>query len=127
MWWFLITGKFLSLLSYSLLIKYYCYLLDLYDSIVGWYCFNFIYKSYTISIGKFFLISKEFRIFIKNLLIIYINIFIWPLVITFFEFCLIAIILSYFIHSLLTYLKYEKTKFSLTIIIFNFYIGLLFF
>ena len=127
MWWVLIIGKILSLLYYLFLIKYYCNLLSLQDYIFDLDWFNFILESHKTSVGKFFIVNEEFRIFIKNLFIIYINIFIWPLIITFFEFCLIITILSYFLYFLLTYVKYENTKFSLTILIFHFYSALIFF
>ena len=127
MWWVLIIGKILSLFYYLLLIKYYCHFLYFQDQDFSWYFFDFILKNYEISVCKFFIVNQEVRIFIKNLFIIYINIFIWPVSVTFFEFCLIVIILSYFIYLLIIYSKSKKTKFSLIIMAFNLYIALFFF
>ena len=119
MWWFLITGKIISLFCYSLLVKHNCH----FDC----YLLNNLLESYEISIGRLFIADAEVRRLITNLLILYRNLFIWPIILTVFEFCFIVSVLSYLIHFILIYLNYEKTKFSLLIILINCYMVLIYF
>jgi hypothetical protein len=118
-WWFLITGKIVSLFCYSLLVKHNCH----FDCSL----FNNLLESYEISMGRLFIADEKTRRLITNLLILYRNILIWPLILTVFEFCFIFSVLGYLIHFILIYLKSEKTKFSLLIIVINSYMALIYF
>lgn len=73
--WNIISGKFISFYVYFILLKL---LIDLNDInfleiFLGWFLIEYIFEDYNQTAGKYFLINKDFRNLIKNLLIIIIK------------------------------------------------------
>lgn len=64
----------------------------------GWFFIEHIFEEYNSTAGKFFLINKNFRTLVKNLLLLNRNILFWPQISKMTEFLLIIFLLSLFFY-----------------------------
>jgi len=104
--WYLIAGKVMSLIIYFMVCKAFLYVnqLDLLDRVICWFFIEHLFEEYNIPAGKFFLTNLDFRMLIKNIVIVFRNVFIWSHFVTFTEFLLIIsvlILISYFLFHFL--------------------------
>lgn len=123
--WYLIAGKLMTLLSYFTFRKASLFIneLNLLDRLIGWFFVEHIFEEHNLPPGKFFLINLNFRVLIKNFLIILRNVFIWSHFITLMEFLVIVSILLLITYFLSYFLKLKKIKFKIIeIFIFVYYI-----
>jgi hypothetical protein len=70
--WYFVAGRLMSLLTIALMLKLSHNFLDLgvYERFIGWFFVEHVFEDYSLTAGKFFLVSEDFRTLIKNLLII---------------------------------------------------------
>ncbi len=98
--WYFFAGKLIALISYSsfnnLLIHFYD--LNLLNKIVGWFFIEHVFEEYNKTSGKFFLINKDFRNLLKNLLILNRNILFWSQFLTLTELLLTISLLSLIVY-----------------------------
>ena len=70
--WSFVAGKFISVVAYFMLLKLTIDYAELnfFEISFGWFLIEYVYEDYSETSGKCFLINKDFRDLIKNLLII---------------------------------------------------------
>ena len=70
--WYFVAGRLMSFLTISLMLKLSHNFLGLgiYERFVGWFFVEHVFEDYSLTAGKLFLVSEDFRTLIKNLLII---------------------------------------------------------
>lgn len=74
--WYFIAGNFVSIVLSNILIKslFFCDSLTVLESSIGWFLIEHIFEEYSLTTGKFFLISEDFRTVIQNFLMILRNV-----------------------------------------------------
>lgn len=112
--WYLIAGKFMSLTLYFIFCKTFICTneLNLLDRVIGWFFVEHLFEEYNIPAGKFFLTNIDFRTLLKNVLIIFRNVFVWSHFVTLTEFILTISILILVIYFLVYFLKSNKINAS---------------
>lgn len=120
--WYLIAGKLMCLIIYFIFSKAFVYTneLTMLDRVIGWFFVEHLFEEYNIIAGKFFLTNIDFRTLLKNVLIIFRNVFVLSHLVTFTEFLLtvsILILISYF---LVYFLKLKKIS-TVDIFVFSYY------
>jgi len=108
--WYLIAGKLMSLIIYFIFSKAFVYMneLSILDRLIGWFFVEHLFEEYSILAGKFFLINVDFRTLLKNVLIIFRNVFVWSHLVTLTEFLLTVSILILITYFLVYFLKLKK-------------------
>ncbi len=105
MFWYFLAGKIATLINYFFFyeltthtIFYGSWPMHIFS---GWFFIEHIFEEYTITSGKLFLINKNFRTLIRNLLLLNRNILFWPQVSKLAEFLLSSFLLSLFFYYLI--------------------------
>lgn len=113
--WYLIAGKFMTLLIYFIFSKASLFIndLNLLDRLIGWFFVEHLFEEHNLHSGKFFLTNLNFRVLIKNSFIILRNVFIWSHFITLMEFVVIIPILFLITYFLSYFFKLKRIKFRI--------------
>jgi hypothetical protein len=108
--WYLIAGKLMCLIIYFIFSKAFVYTneLSILERLIGWFFVEHLFEEYNILAGKFFLTNVDFRTLLKNLLIIFRNVFVWSHFVTLTEFLLTVSILILITYFLVYFLKLKK-------------------
>lgn len=113
--WYLIAGKIMYILVYSILFKMVINFQNLsgYDQFFGWFLIEHIFEYYNQTAGKFFMVNEDFRRLVKNSFIVLRNLIFWVHFLTFIEFFLLiflACFLLYFTFYFYSFLKITENK-----------------
>ena len=117
---YLITGKLLSLKSYSLYFSV-CHseYLETIENLLGWFLLEHVFEEYETTPGKLFIIYEDFRTLMVNLLRIIRNLLFVAQFFTEQEFFLINFLLILLIITNKKKLKFDNFKFFLAFIYLN--------
>lgn len=74
--WCLLAGKLMALISYSIILQTIESIneLNYLNTIFGWFLVEHLFEEYSKTAGKFFLVNRDFRNLIKNVLIVIRNV-----------------------------------------------------
>lgn len=110
--WYLVAGKLMCLIIYFIFSKAFVHTNDLsiIDRLIGWFFVEHLFEEYNLIAGKFFLINIDFRTLLKNVIIIFRNVFFLSHLVTLTEFLLTVSILILITYFLIYFLKLKRVN-----------------
>jgi hypothetical protein len=121
--WCLLAGKLTVLISYSIVLQTIKSINELnsLNTILGWFLIEHLFEEYNKTAGKFFLINRDFRDLIKNVLIVIRNVVGFAYFLTLLELLLgifLLIILIYCLYYLFFINKVKGVKNEMLILVY---------
>lgn len=122
------ASRLISLISYFVFYKLFINPADLslLDRSFGWFLIEHIFEEYSMTPGKFFLTSIDFRTLIKNFLIIVRNVLVWSHFWTLLEFILAISVLILLFFVLFFFFKANTIKKKKEVAILFYYVSVIY-
>ena len=122
------ASRLMSLISYFVFYKLFINSTDLnlLDRSFGWFLIEHIFEEYSMTPGKFFLTSIDFRTLIKNFLIIVRNVLVWSHFWTLLEFILTISVLILLFFVLFYFFEANIIKKRKEVAILSYYVSVIY-